>query len=42
MTRVASVMENVGTILTGLTRGLDWDILDRGYGDVHGRRHRAS
>lgn len=37
MKRVASVMENVGAILQGLTRGLDPAILDRGYGEVNGQ-----
>jgi acyl-CoA reductase-like NAD-dependent aldehyde dehydrogenase len=36
MQRVASVMENVGAILTGLTRGLDPGVLDRGFGQVNG------
>jgi len=37
MQRVASVMENVGDILRGLTRGLDLSVLDRGYGEVNGQ-----
>ena len=37
MKRVASVMENVGTILGGLTRSLDTTILDRGFGEVNGQ-----
>ena len=36
MQRVASVMENVGAILRGLTRGLDFDVLDRGFGEIDG------
>ncbi|HUF48395.1 MAG TPA: aldehyde dehydrogenase family protein [Vicinamibacterales bacterium] len=37
MNRVASVMQHVGAVLGGLTRGLDPGLLDRGYGDVDGR-----
>src|SRR6187431_847071 len=37
MKRVATVMENVGNILRGLTRGLDLAVLDRGYADVEGQ-----
>jgi acyl-CoA reductase-like NAD-dependent aldehyde dehydrogenase len=35
MQRVAGVMREVRTVLTGLTRGLDLSVLDRGYGE-HG------
>jgi len=37
MTRVASVMDNITDVLRGLTRGLDFDVLDRGYGAVQGQ-----
>ncbi len=37
MERIVSVMENVPEIVRGLTRGLDLDILDRGFGDVNGQ-----
>jgi acyl-CoA reductase-like NAD-dependent aldehyde dehydrogenase len=37
MRRVASVMENVGDIVRGLTRGLDLDVLDRGFGEMGGQ-----
>jgi acyl-CoA reductase-like NAD-dependent aldehyde dehydrogenase len=37
MQRVASVMENVAGILSGLTRGLDAAVLDRGFGDMNGQ-----
>ncbi|HVQ41515.1 MAG TPA: aldehyde dehydrogenase family protein [Vicinamibacterales bacterium] len=37
MQRVASVMEHVGFILRGLTRGVDPEVLDRGYGDMIGQ-----
>lgn len=36
MQRVAAVLENMEAILRGLTRGLDLDVLDRGYGTVNG------
>jgi acyl-CoA reductase-like NAD-dependent aldehyde dehydrogenase len=37
MARVASVMSHVGDILQGLTRGLDPEILDHGFGEVNGQ-----
>ena len=37
MQRVANVMQNVGPILKGLTRGLDPAVLDQGFGDVNGQ-----
>lgn len=37
MRRVASVMENVASIIRGLTRGVSFDVLDRGYGDLQGQ-----
>jgi acyl-CoA reductase-like NAD-dependent aldehyde dehydrogenase len=37
MQRVAAVMSNVAEILRGLTRGLDPEILDRGFGEMHGQ-----
>lgn len=37
MARVASVMKNLPEILRGLTRGLDLDVLDRGYGEMQGQ-----
>ena len=36
MARVAAVLENMESILRGLTRGLDLAVLDRGYGEVNG------
>ncbi|HEX6322584.1 MAG TPA: aldehyde dehydrogenase family protein [Vicinamibacterales bacterium] len=36
MARVAAVLENMESILRGLTRGLDLAVLDNGYGDVNG------
>jgi acyl-CoA reductase-like NAD-dependent aldehyde dehydrogenase len=37
MQRVASVMQNLPKILSGLTRGLAFDVLDRGFGEVDGQ-----
>ena len=37
MQRIVSVMENLPDILRGLTRGLDLEILDLGFGEVHGQ-----
>ncbi len=37
MARVASVMQHVGEIIRGLTRGLDPAVLDRGFGDLDGQ-----
>ncbi len=37
MQRIVSVMENVPEILRGLTRGLDLQILDHGFGEVNGQ-----
>ena len=34
MGRVAAVLENMASILRGLTRGLDLGVIDRGYGDA--------
>ncbi len=36
MARVAAVLENLESILRGLTRGLDLGVLDRGFGTVNG------
>ena len=36
MARLAAVLENMDAILRGLTRGLDFDVLDKGFGDVNG------
>jgi acyl-CoA reductase-like NAD-dependent aldehyde dehydrogenase len=35
--RVAAVMRNVETIVRGLTRGVDFGVLDRGFGDQDGQ-----
>ncbi|HUR20770.1 MAG TPA: aldehyde dehydrogenase family protein, partial [Vicinamibacterales bacterium] len=37
MQRIVSVMENLPDILRGLTRGLDLEILDHGFGEVNGQ-----
>jgi acyl-CoA reductase-like NAD-dependent aldehyde dehydrogenase len=37
MQRIVSVMENLPDILRGLTRGLDFGILDHGFGEVNGQ-----
>jgi acyl-CoA reductase-like NAD-dependent aldehyde dehydrogenase len=37
MQKIAAVLQNVETILRGLTRGLDLDILDRGFGELDGQ-----
>ena len=36
MNRISTVLSQMGTILHGLTRGLDLSILDRGYGEQNG------
>ena len=36
MARVAAVLENMESILRGLTRGLDLAVLDKGFGDTSG------
>ncbi len=38
MTKSHYVLDEMGTVLGGLTRGLDLDILDRGWGSQHGRQ----
>jgi acyl-CoA reductase-like NAD-dependent aldehyde dehydrogenase len=37
MQRIAAVMENLDGVLRGLTRGLELNVLDRGYGDINGQ-----
>lgn len=36
--KIAGALANMGTILNGLTRGLDLSILDRGFGEQNGAR----
>ncbi|MHC1769981.1 MAG: aldehyde dehydrogenase family protein [Verrucomicrobiia bacterium] len=38
MNKIASALANMGTILNGLTRGLDLSILDRRFGEQNGAR----
>ncbi len=38
MAKIHSALTQMRTILDGLTRGLDWSVLDRGYGVQGGRR----
>ncbi len=37
MLKIKSMLANMETVLNGLTRNLDWDLLDRGFGDFEGR-----
>lgn len=36
MQKIFSMMAEMRSVLDGLTRGLDWEILDRGFGEVDG------
>lgn len=36
--KIGSVLANIEAVLDGLTRGVDLELLDRGYGDAGGRR----
>ncbi len=36
MKRLASVFADIDSIFRGLSRGLDWEVLDRGYGEQNG------
>lgn len=36
MKRLASVFGDIDSIFRGLSRGLDWEVLDRGYGEQNG------
>jgi hypothetical protein len=38
MTKIGQALSNMGTVLKGLTRGLDLSILDRGFGEQNGIR----
>lgn len=37
MLKIKSMFTNMESVLNGLTRNLDWEILDRGFGEVDGR-----
>src|SRR5690349_10940138 len=36
MQKIKSMLANMESVLNGLTRNLDWDLLDRGFGDFDG------
>ncbi len=36
MLKIRSMLANMGSVLNGLTRNLDWEILDRGFGEFDG------
>jgi acyl-CoA reductase-like NAD-dependent aldehyde dehydrogenase len=37
MSKIQSMLANMESVLNGLTRSVDWDILDRGFGTFEGR-----
>jgi hypothetical protein len=37
MLKIKSMLANMESVLNGLTRNLDWDLLDRGFGEFEGR-----
>jgi acyl-CoA reductase-like NAD-dependent aldehyde dehydrogenase len=37
MLKIKSMLASMESVLNGLTRGVDWTILDRGFGDFEGR-----
>lgn len=37
MLKIKSMLANMESVLNGLTRGIDWNILDRGFGEFEGR-----
>jgi len=37
MLKIKSMLAQMEQVLNGLTRGIDWDILDRGFGEFEGR-----
>src|ERR1051325_4610333 len=37
MLKIRRMLANMGGVLNGLTRGIDWTILDRGFGEFEGR-----
>lgn len=39
MFKIKSMFANVESVLNGLTRNLDWDLLDRGFGEFDGREY---
>jgi len=36
MLKIKSMLANMESVLNGLTRNLDWQILDRGFGEFEG------
>src|SRR6476619_1019446 len=39
MLKIKSMLANMESVLNGLTRNLDWDLLDRGFGEFDGRAY---
>jgi hypothetical protein len=39
MLKIKSMLANMESVLNGLTRNLDWDLLDRGFGEFEGRTY---
>jgi acyl-CoA reductase-like NAD-dependent aldehyde dehydrogenase len=37
MLKIHGVLAEAGSVINGLTRNIDWEILDRGFGEVEGR-----
>lgn len=37
MDKIRGVLAGVGNVLNGLTRNIDWQVLDRGFGDLNGQ-----
>ncbi len=37
MDKIRGVLAGVGNVLNGLTRNIDWEVLDRGFGEVNGQ-----
>ena len=37
MLKIKSMFANMESVINGLTRGVDWELLDRGFGKLHGR-----
>ena len=37
MAKIHGVMADVGKVLNGLTRNIDWEVLDRGFGELNGQ-----
>ena len=37
MEKIGGVMAQAGNVLNGLTRNVDWEVLDRGFGEINGQ-----